>query len=218
MSAYKPKTVKFILNYILIAAFSLVFLGACGGSKSPDRAEVVNKIRSASKLATVEYVVTKVISSKKKHFLSRDSYFFAETEATIKAGIDLNKLNAEDITINSRQIQVELPSIELINFSYPADGFHVVEDYTYNDFWMKWKNFSIEEKDKLYRMGEEDIRSNISNLGITETARKNTRRLLRRILENSGFEEIYISFKEQPGDAVISDLREQIESIKNQLN
>lgn len=183
-----------------------------------DRAQIANKIRNASRLATVEYVVTKVISAQKKHLLSRDSYFFAETEATIKAGIDLNKLRPEDIQIAGNRIEVELPPIELINFSYPAEGFRIVEDYTYTDFWLRWKNFSVEEKDKLYRMGEQDIRDNISKLGITESAQENTRRLLTQVLQNAGFEEIYLYFEQNPDDEVLTELKQEIEALKNQLN
>lgn len=208
---------KTLRSYLGITFGIVIMLAACGKQEPDvDRGKVVNKIRSASKLATVEYVVTKVISAQKKHLLSKDTYFFAETEATIKAGIDLNKIRPEDIQIEGTQVQVELPAIELINFSYPAKGFHVIDDYTYNNFWLKWKNFSVMEKDKLYRMGEQDIRDNISNLGITQSAKENTRRLLSRILSKAGFDEIYISFKQQQNTNVIKQLKEDIKAIQNQ--
>ena len=185
-----------MLRKYLLLIFSVLIIFASCKEEQPDRGEVIQKIRNASELATVEYVVSKVISAQKKHFLSKNTYFFAETEATIKAGIDLSKLRPGDIDIKKDRINIELPAIELINFSYPAEGFKVIKKYTSNQALFRWNNFSVKEKDKLYRMGETDIRNNIDNLGITESARENTALFLRRILQKAGFNEIYIHFKD----------------------
>lgn len=182
-----------ILSVVIL--FGILLLGC--KEEAPKRAQVVSKLKSSAQLATVEYVVTKVISAEKKHLIGRNSYFFAESEAYIKAGIDLDKLQEEDIKIEGKKISLTLPAIEIITFNYPADAFKVVESYTYGRPLMWWKKFDLEERDKLYRQGEEDIRNNIEEIGVEKTAKKNTILLLTPILEASGFEEIYISFKEK---------------------
>ena len=180
-----------------ISLFSIVLLMVFNSScnRNPDRALVISKLKNSAKLATVEYVVTKVITTRDQNWLAKDAYFFAETEATIKAGIDLDKLTEDDIKIDGTRISILLPPIEIINFSYPAEGFKVIEKYSDQQAIFKWNTISVATKDDLYRQGEADIRSSLDDLGIVKTAQKNTRLLLTKILRLSGFDEIYISFK-----------------------
>lgn len=204
--------INFRKNVLVILLSFVVMASSCSKS-GPDRAMVISKLKNSAKLATVEYVVTKVISTRDNNWFAKDAYFFAETEATIKAGIDLDKLKDEDIKIDGTKISVLLPPIEIINFSYPSEGFKVIEAYTDEAAIFKWNSIDVGTKDDLYRQGEADIRQNIKDLGIINTAQKNTRLLLTKILRLSGFEEIYIDFREQKSlgtqdEALLKDLEE----------
>ncbi len=186
---------KRYLSAVLI--FGLIFCMACNMPKRKNkRGEVVTKLKNSAKLATVEYVVTKVIKAEKDNFILKNSYFFAHTEATIKAGIDLNKLQEDDIKIEDDKISLTLPAIEIINFSYPAENFTMVDKYTTKPGLFS-KQFTLAQKDELYRQGELAIRKNIESLGIIERAKINTRNLIEKVLLTSGFNEIYINFKEK---------------------
>jgi len=183
------------ISNVLLLVFSF-FLVSCEmfSKNGVSRGEIVTKLKSSAKLATVEYVVTKVITAKQKRIIFKDKYFFAETEAYIKAGIDLNKLKEEDIEIEGTKIRIVLPPIEIINFSYPADSFKMVDKYTKNPGVFS-REFSLEQREELFRKGEESIREDIKSLGIVETAQNNTRMLIEKILIASGFNEIYIEFR-----------------------
>jgi hypothetical protein len=181
----------------------LVTLGLLVGlfsscTKEPERPMIISKLKNSAKLATVEFIVTKVVSAKDKNWFARDAYFFAETEASIKAGIDLEKLREEDVNIEGNKISLILPPVEILNFSYPAEGFVINEEYTDQSAFLKWNTIDVETKDDLFRQGETDIRASLNDLGIIKTAETNTRLLLRKILILSGFEEIYIEFKKGP--------------------
>jgi hypothetical protein len=201
-----------------ILSLVLVLLVSC--KDEPDRGMVISKLKNTSKLATVEYIVTKVISAKDKNWFARDAYFFAETEASIKAGIDLEKIREEDVKIDGKKISIKLPPVEVINFSYPAEGFRVIERYTDESSIFKWNSIDIETKDDLYRQGEADIRASIKDLGIIKSAQENTKLLLNKILTLSGFEEIYIEFRENqeniqtPDQQMLKDLSEFLEKNK----
>ncbi len=186
---------KLIIKKLGTCTLILLLLFNTSCNQNPDRALVISKLKNSAKLATVEYVVTKVITTRDQNWLAKDAYFFAETEATIKAGIDLDKLREEDIKIDGTRISILLPPIEIINFSYPAEGFKVIEKYTDQAAIFKWNSINVATKDDLYRQGEADIRQSIDDLGIVKTAQKNTRMLLTTILRLSGFDEIYINFK-----------------------
>jgi hypothetical protein len=164
--------------------------------------------------------VTKVISTKDKNWFAKDAYFFAETEAAIKAGIDLEKIKEEDVKIDGKRISIRLPQIEILNFSYPAEGFRVIPQYTDESAFFKWNTLDVNDKDDLYRQGEADIRANINELGIIKTAQANTRIILKRILSLSGFEEIYIEFPENQqtidlqDKQLLNDLKEFLSNKK----
>jgi len=212
---------KLLLHYLSILGLLAAFLISTSCNQEPDRAMVISKLKNSAKLATVEYIVTKVISANDKNWFAKDAYFFAETEAVIKAGIDLEKLKEEDVKIEGRKISIKLPAVEIINLSYPAEGFKVIEKYSDESAIFRWNSISVNDKDELYRQGETDIRANIKDLGIIQTAQANTRILLKRILSISGFEEIYIEFADNPqgletqDKQLMKDLKEYFSKNKN---
>ena len=206
----------------LILLFFIMITISCSRSE-PDRAMVISKLKNSAKLSTVEYIVTKVISAKDNNWFAKDAYFFAETEATIKAGIDLDKLKDEDVKIDGSKISLLLPAVEILNFSYPAEGFKVIEKYSVETAIFKWNSIDVATKDDLFQQGEADIRQNIDNLGIINTAQKNTRILLTKILNLSGFTEIYIDFKVQenistPDEKLLKELEEFLNNKKSNKN
>jgi hypothetical protein len=211
---------KLLFHKIGIFCLLLAMLLVLSCNNKPDRALVISKLKNSAKLATVEYIVTKVISTKDRNWFAKDAYFFAETQAVIKAGIDLEKLKEEDVKIDGRKISIKLPPVEIVNFSYPAEGFKVIEKYSDESAIFKWNSIDVSEKDDLYRQGEADIRSNINDLGIIKSAQTNTGILLKRILTISGFDEIYIEFAanqnviETPDKQLLNDLKEYFSKNK----
>ncbi len=201
---------KLSIQKIIFGISILLLISSCSyfNDKGPQRGKVVSKLKSSAKLATVEYVVTKVIKSEKDNFILKNSYFFAQTEARIKAGINLDKLNEEDIEIEGTKIKLTLPPIEIINFSYPVESFKLIDKYTTKPGLFS-KAFTLEQRDELYRQGEKSIRASLKDLGIIERAKSNTKMLIEKILIASEFEEIYITFKEQEG--LLSDQKERVE-------
>lgn len=212
---------KLLFHKISVTILILPILVTFSCNNEPDRALVISKLKNTAKLATVEYIVTKVISAKDNNLFAKDAYFFAETEAVIKAGIDLEKLKEEDVKIEGRRISIKLPAVEIINFSYPAEGFRVIEKYSDESAIFRWNSIGVSEKDDLYRQGEADIRSNINDLGIIKSAQTNTGILLKRILTISGFEEIYIEFAddqkviETQDRQLLNDLKDYFSKNKN---
>ncbi len=202
-----------IYRKTLLLLATLVILISISCNLEPDRTLVISNLKNSSKLATVEYVVSKIISAKDDNWFAKDAYFFAETEAAIKIGVDMEKLKEEDISIQGKRISIKLPPVEIINFSYPAEGFKVIERYSENNAILKWNSIGVKQKDELYRQGEIDIRNNIKNLGIIETAQKNARTLLTKVLQLSGFQEIYIEFKRN-NDELLSQDKQMLKEFK----
>jgi len=188
-----------------IALLAIGFIGllALGSCQQDDRPFVVSKIQRASKLATCETTVDKIIlATEQKRIIKwlggrKQAMFLAYSKATIKTGVDLDKLSRDDIKIVEKSITIDLPAVEVINFSYPSDEFKIDTLLTQRTL---FDNITLEEREELYRMAEVDIRNNLQYLGIREATESKTRRMMEGLLKNLGYQEIYIHFK--PGELI----------------
>jgi hypothetical protein len=177
----------------LIWFLALVFLWSC--NRGPDRALVISQVQSASQLASVEYVLNKIVLGDKVTkafgFKLSESQFLAKTEARIKAGIDLNKISQEDVKVEGDRISLHLPPVEILNFSYPAENFEIDFNYFTNS---RINSLTVEDVDNFYRLGELAIRRDMHFLGIEKTAQDRTRVMLGGILKAAGYKEVYLEF------------------------
>ncbi|MEL6674999.1 MAG: DUF4230 domain-containing protein [Bacteroidota bacterium] len=188
---------------IAIFLFALAGLTACQGpgdeQKIPDERVIVARLHESAQLATVEYVLNKVVMGKKTNsllgFTIGESSFLAETQATVKAGVDLSKLQPEDVSTIGQSIIVKLPPVEILNFSYPAERFKINKEYTQNDWFAE---ISQDEIDQFYQEAQQAIRKDLAWMGIEEAAEKKTRRFLENFLLQAGYEEVYIEFQKGP--------------------
>lgn len=181
------------------------------------RALVVGKIQKASKLATAEFKVDKLVFGvKNKRILwvikLNEAQFLAKSQATIKAGINLEKLKEEDIKIYQNRISITLPPIEVLNFSYPAESFEKIELLTSDAFSTR---IDLEDQEAFFREAEVDIRNNLKYMGVVETTQQKTRIMLEAMLRNLGYTEIYIDFKEGQLIPEVEELTELTEPKKS---
>jgi len=170
---------------------------------------VVGKIQQASKLSTTEFTVDKLVfGEKSKRILwvvkLKDAQFLAESQAKIKTGIDLQKIKEEDIDIDGNKINVLLPAVEVINFSYPAEKFKEIKYLSKNVFSSK---ITLDDQEKFFQDAEIDIRNSMQYMNMVETTQNKTRTMLHAMLKNLGYKEIYIDFKE---DKLINEIIEPI--------
>ncbi len=165
--------------------------------QSNDRAMIVGKIQQASDLVTSEFTVDKVVYGKKTRrvfFIPlNETTFLAYSQAKVKTGIDLNGISEDDVVIEGKKITLQLPTVEVINFSYPPSSF--VEDTVISDT-KKWLNtISLKDQEEFFRSAEMDIRESLQYMGMVKTSQENTRKLMQTLLSSLGFEEIYIHFE-----------------------
>lgn len=185
------------MKRIFISILSVIVLSLLVSCNNK-RALVVGKIQKASKLSIAEFKVDKLVFGvKNKRVLwvikLNEAQFLAKSQAIIKTGINLNKLKEEDIIIKQNRISIKLPPVEVINFSYPIESFEKVDLLTSNAFSTK---INIEDQEHFFQEAEMDIRNNLKYMGVVETTQEKTRIMLRAMLLNLGYTEIYIDFKE----------------------
>ena len=159
---------------------------------------VVGKIKKASKLATVEFTVDKIVYGVKRKKLLwfvnlNEAKFIAHSKAYIKAGVDLEKLKADDVDIAEKRIKLTLPPVQVINFSYPAEAFSYDNLISHNAFLNK---ISLPDQEQYFQDAETDIRNNLKHMDIVAITQRKTSLMLDKLLHALGYEEIYIDFHE----------------------
>ncbi|WP_211338025.1 DUF4230 domain-containing protein [Mangrovibacterium diazotrophicum] len=180
----------FKLTYLLIL---IVLLSSCERHK---RHLVVSKIQSSAKLATTETAIDKVVIGNKSRRVFglinvSNAEFVAYSQAFVKTGVDLTKLKKNDIKIDGSAIELRLPPVEVLDFSYPFDSFRIDPNLTSNAMLSK---IDVIDQEFFFRKAELDIRENLQYMGIREQTEENTRKIMVALLKNMGYDEIYISF------------------------
>lgn len=162
-----------------------------------ERGLVIGKIQQASDLVVSEFVIDKVVFGKKtKNILFipvNEASFMAYSRASIKTGIDLNRIREEDIRIEGNKINLNLPPIEVINFSYPPENF--IADTLVSNPNRFLNSISLEDQETFFRMAEMDIRDHLPYMGLVESSQNHARKLIHTVLKSFAFEEIYIQFE-----------------------
>ncbi len=170
----------------------------CNACQNEQRGLVVGKIQQASDLATTEFTIDKIVHGTKTKRLAwfiklNEARFLAYSKVVIKTGIDLQKLKKEDIIIEGNSISVNLPSVEVINFSYPPEEFRIDDQITDTRKFLNILN--LEDQEKLFQMAEIDVRNNLKYMGLVKATQQRTITLLGGLLRNLGYREVYINFK-----------------------
>lgn len=185
------------MKQLAVLFFGLIILAvtACGTDDSPVRNSEIYEIRSVGTLSTSEYTVSKIIklNDKGEWYSWGDRKILISCKAKIKAGVNLNRLAPEDLTVEGKKITIELPEAEIISFEMNPDQIKT-EMVDVSGFRAE---FSQQEKNKILQLGEKSIRKDLKQLNILKDAETNAIVFLTDFYKNLGFEEIIIHGKKQ---------------------
>ena len=205
------------INPLAMALLGILLLStSC--QRRDKRSVIISQVQEVSKLATTEFVLGKlIIGTKQKKFFGfnlSESDFVAETEARVKTGIDLSKLQPNDIEINGSSIHIHLPAVEILNFSYPFEAFEIDPELTD----LRRKKLTLSDVEVFAQMGEIEIRRDLDYLNIEASTQRNTTLVLTGFLKSLGFgfEDVIITYRsavKDNGDILqdrLNELREKI--------
>ena len=153
---------------------------------------VVEKIQRLERLETVVYNMDKVVEGSRENayfpdFLAGDKLLLVVHGQTI-AGIDLSKLQASDVQIHGRQIQVHLPQPEIFATTIDNAKTRVYSRET-GLFVAADPNLETEVRARA----QQDLQQSAIADGILDTARKNAAATLTTMLLGLGFEQVQVS-------------------------
>lgn len=182
--------------YLKIVAPVLFLIILCVGcNKKEKQLQQVLALQQMNDLATVEYVVTKIIKANdnKTWYKIGDRKILMSCKATLTAGIDLTAIKATQVNIDGKNITLTLPHSKMISVNIKPED--IVEAYQAVDILRQ--PFNSEERNQLAMQAEKQINESVGELGILQTAETNAALFVNNFLRRLGYKSIKINFDHQ---------------------
>ena len=172
------------------------FLAACmlffGCNKKEKQLVSIMALQQMNELATVEYVVTKIIRAEdnKTGYKIGDRKILMNCKATLTAGINLSAITKEQVQIDEKSIRISLPHAQLIAINIKPEDISVA----YQAIDLLRTPFSANERNALATQAENQLKGSVTELGILQTAEANATLVVSNFLKRLGYEKISINF------------------------
>ncbi|HWJ03406.1 MAG TPA: DUF4230 domain-containing protein [Verrucomicrobiae bacterium] len=159
-------------------------------SRQTDTVSVLESVRNISELATVEYnfYQDKTLKENKNWFQRKTIILFVK--GSVKAGVNLSKVEPDDISVSGRNILVKVPKAEILSVEIDLDKSKVAFEDT-----GLLANTSAQETKDLFAQAKEQIREAALEEKILDKAQDGTRNVLVNLLRGLGFEKVEVEVK-----------------------
>lgn len=178
---------KFVVIPLLATMLVLCCLSC---NKSPQN--IKYKIKKAE-LGTVEYTVRQIIRNSDETWqLFGDKKVLFSVKATMKAGIDLEKVQDDDIIVDGKHVSLTLPHAQIMAINILPKDITIA----YSKVSVLRSDYSQQEYDAIMRAGEYSIKTDqdLRHSILTE-AEANAKDFFELLLRSNGFEDIDIYFE-----------------------
>ena len=182
-----------------VLVFAAMLLVSCG--KKEEESAWQQKIRQVAELGTVQYTVQKVVSNSDETWqIFGDRKILFSFKAVIKAGIDMDKFDAESVRISedkknkTKSISLELPQPEVLSYNIRPDDVKMI----YNQVSFLRTEYTNEERDAIVSKGEMELKVDreLTDM-ILKDARQNAAMFMEMLLHENGFTDVSITFKKE---------------------
>ncbi len=154
----------------------------------PDPVTVIHEVRSLARLETMKFSVEKIITAETRQgafeWLLGDKLIFV-AHGEVIAGVDLDKLDADDLNVKKGVLYVNLPDPEI--FATVIDN---EQSYVYDRDTGLFTKGEVDLETEARRAAEREIREGALEDGILELAAQNAESFLDRLFRDLGFPEV----------------------------
>lgn len=154
----------------------------------PDPITIIHEVRSLARLETIQYSVEKIITAESGQgafsFLVGDKILFV-AHGTVIAGVDLQKLQPEDMSVVDGVLHIHLPQAEIFVATLDND-----QSYIYLRQQGIFSRGNIDLETTARRAAEAEIESAALEDGILAQAQTNAENFLYRFFLQLGFPEV----------------------------
>jgi Protein of unknown function (DUF4230) len=162
-----------------------------GGLRVENTATIIQQVQTLSDLVTVKYVMQKVEfvdsppGTTLGQFIQGDNKVMLLAQGIVKAGIDLKKITADDVTISGTNLTIKLPPAHITDAYLDDTQTKVVERTT---GFLRSLDKDLEQTTRQYAV--DDIRRAAQESGILNDANERARTELRTFFQQAGFEKV----------------------------
>jgi len=154
----------------------------------PDPVTIVHEIRSLARLETIKFSLEKIITAETRQgvfeWLVGDRLIFV-AHGEVIAGIDLNKLDPEDLLVREGVLYVQLPEAEI--FVVAIDN---QQSYIYDRETGLFTHGEVNLETEARRAAEIEIEGSALEDGILDLAAQNAESFLDQLFRELGFPEV----------------------------
>ena len=188
--------IKAIWPVMLVA---VLMLASC--EKKAEESAWQQKLKQVAELGTVQYTVQKVVSNSDETWqIFGDRKILFSFRAVIKAGIDMDKFDAESVRISedkkekTKSISLVLPQPEILSYNIQPDDVKMI----YNQVSFLRTEYTNEERDAIVSKGEMELKVDreLTDM-ILKDARQNAAMFMEMLLRENGFSDVTITFKKE---------------------
>lgn len=154
----------------------------------PDPVTIIHNVRSLARLETVQYTIEKVVTAEEGQnslsFLFGDKLIFV-AHGIVIAGVDLAKLQPQDLWTENGVLYVRLPQPEIFVATLDNE-----KSYVYDRDTGLLTHGDINLETGARQVAEREIRQAAIEDGILETARQNAEAYLTRLFISLGYPDV----------------------------
>jgi hypothetical protein len=154
----------------------------------PDPVTIVHSVRSLARLETIQYTVEKVITAETGQgtfsFLFGDRLIFV-AHGYVIAGVDMNKLQPDDLEVRDSVLYVTLPQPEIFVATLDND-----KSYVYDRETGVLTRGDVNLETNARQAAEQAIEESAMDDGILKLAQQNAENYLSRLLRDLGYPEV----------------------------
>ena len=147
-------------------------------------ATVIQQVQTLSDLVTVKYVLEKVVILEDVKWYGENRVLLL-AHGIVKAGIDLKRIKADDVSISGKKISVRLPTPQITD-AYLDDPRSQVIDHSTGLL----RAFDKDLEQTARQNAVDDLRRAARSDGILDEADKRARLELELFLRQAGFEQV----------------------------
>jgi len=154
----------------------------------PDPVTIVHEVRSLARLETIKFSLEKIITAETRQgvfeWLVGDRLIFV-AHGEVIAGIDLNKLDPENLEVRDSVLYVQLPDPEIFVVAIDNE-----QSYVYDRETGLLTHGEVNLESEARRAAEVEIEKSAREDGILDLARQNGESFLGRLFRDLGFPEV----------------------------
>jgi len=154
----------------------------------PDPVTIIHEIQSLARLETIKFSLEKIITAEIHQgafdWLIGDRLLFV-AHGEVIAGIDLNKLDPEDLEVKDGVLYVTLPDVEIFITAIDNE-----QSYVYERDTDLFTHGEVDLETEARRVAEQEVEKSALEDGILELAEQNAISFLDRLFRDLGYPEV----------------------------